>query len=484
MTQQHLITTPANTGLGNSPKAAFDICEANFNELYASAGVSGAFIGPLSATGPITAIATYPGFTIPASATPGGTSWGPQFDANWNVVQTQIKYNPTEWQVYTNAAQGIAQVINGTNQVVLVSGTPFDAAWVGLPYFYFAGNIYKVLSVTDASHLTVQTVAGGTVTWGSTTNDTFYFCTTSTTSVVNTNGNAVTFVSGQPFISFIDQCFINGVAYTVSAFNSPTSLTLSTSAGVQNGVTCSLYKNIGNELSNIRLQGLAGANEENFVITYTPAGAIIQTTYAGAGKYRKIIIGTGELPVGTLNAMIDLEPNATLGNPGTLSLGGLFGAEAMRIGTLQNQVNYWLVGGNTSGSTPFLAARGSDSTVGANIDLQGANTLTFSSHTFGSTEFQVFGIGGSSWLAVGSDSGNSPQLTANGAAGAVGMRLTPKGAGVINLNGATQVSGNLGFYSTAPIAQPTVTGSKGANAALTSLMTALASLGLVVNSTT
>lgn len=42
----------------------------------------------------------------------------------------------------------------------------------------------------------------------------------------------------------------------------------------------------------------------------------------------------------------------------------------------------------------------------------------------------------------------------------------------------------LGFNNASPIAKPTVTGSKGANAALTSLMTALANYGLVVDSTT
>ena len=39
-----------------------------------------------------------------------------------------------------------------------------------------------------------------------------------------------------------------------------------------------------------------------------------------------------------------------------------------------------------------------------------------------------------------------------------------------------------GFFGTAPAAKPTVTGSKGANAALTSLLTALSGLGLVVDS--
>jgi hypothetical protein len=41
----------------------------------------------------------------------------------------------------------------------------------------------------------------------------------------------------------------------------------------------------------------------------------------------------------------------------------------------------------------------------------------------------------------------------------------------------------LGFYgSTAPVAKQTITGSKGANAALTSLLTALANMGLITDS--
>lgn len=42
----------------------------------------------------------------------------------------------------------------------------------------------------------------------------------------------------------------------------------------------------------------------------------------------------------------------------------------------------------------------------------------------------------------------------------------------------------LGFYATAPVAKPTVTGSRGANAALASLLTALANLGLLTDSST
>ena len=44
--------------------------------------------------------------------------------------------------------------------------------------------------------------------------------------------------------------------------------------------------------------------------------------------------------------------------------------------------------------------------------------------------------------------------------------------------------GNVGFYATTPIAKPAVTGSRGANAALASLLTQLAALGLITDSST
>lgn len=54
-------------------------------------------------------------------------------------------------------------------------------------------------------------------------------------------------------------------------------------------------------------------------------------------------------------------------------------------------------------------------------------------------------------------------------------RLLPKSGGT---------AFTIGFQGAAPITQPTVTGSRGGNAALASLLTALADYGLVVDSST
>jgi hypothetical protein len=55
------------------------------------------------------------------------------------------------------------------------------------------------------------------------------------------------------------------------------------------------------------------------------------------------------------------------------------------------------------------------------------------------------------------------------------------GSGVFT--GPVSLRGNVGFYGAAPIAKPTITGSRGGNAALDSLLTEFVKLGLINNST-
>lgn len=59
-----------------------------------------------------------------------------------------------------------------------------------------------------------------------------------------------------------------------------------------------------------------------------------------------------------------------------------------------------------------------------------------------------------------------------------------RSTGQTNIASGLAVTGNTGFNGATPIAKPTVTGSKGANAALASLLSALASYGLITDSST
>jgi hypothetical protein len=66
-----------------------------------------------------------------------------------------------------------------------------------------------------------------------------------------------------------------------------------------------------------------------------------------------------------------------------------------------------------------------------------------------------------------------------------GKGSSPGYADAITIDSAQKVKlhGNVGFNNTSPIAKPTVTGSRGSNAALASLLTALANYGLITDST-
>ncbi len=65
--------------------------------------------------------------------------------------------------------------------------------------------------------------------------------------------------------------------------------------------------------------------------------------------------------------------------------------------------------------------------------------------------------------------------------------VTGGSAVYVQVAGVTRIQANatgVGFYGVTPVAKPTVAGSRGGNAALASLLTALANLGLITNSST
>ena len=85
--------------------------------------------------------------------------------------------------------------------------------------------------------------------------------------------------------------------------------------------------------------------------------------------------------------------------------------------------------------------------------------------------------GNRKWL-IGKDSGNRLQIGWNDGATPVAVFSAYIDSEV------TPTTALLSFYGAAPTAKPTVAGSKGGNAALASLLTALATLGLITDSTT
>lgn len=134
-----------------------------------------------------------------------------------------------------------------------------------------------------------------------------------------------------------------------------------------------------------------------------------------------------------------------------------------------------IMAGNSAGAGAGLSLA---SAVGAAIDRPLA--------VLDATARDGAGAGGHTFtFEFPSGAGGALQVLCNGTPA---MQISPSGAiflyGNITVQGSLQVQGNLGVFNHATAAKPTVTGSKASNAALASLITALASLGAVTDSST
>lgn len=375
-----------------------------------------------------------------------GTAWFTYGHGNWNSVQTALPLNPTEWQIWPSTGQGKAHCQNPgvTGVVIRDSGTAFDSAWVGRSIFYITpsgtiGQNQTVQSVTDTNTLTLSTLCNGA---GS---NTYQVATTSNSGVVNINGTAVTWVSGQPFNVFATASgawWFNGVSgYTCSNITL-TSANCNTT-GTSAGVSYLTDVNIDDEVATINVQKTLGAGEEENLSIKAHANGYysIKPQHSGTGTLWPLLLGAGNYSYdGSQRFQVGIYPT------GDLSLGGLPGRDTIRIPTQTGQyaTNYLRVspGSSTSGfPNPSLAIRPSvgsvDTNIGFNIDTAGTGQTFFTSHNFGFTEFLIDGSGGSKYLGVGSDN-TSPYLTARGTN--ANLALSADGSGSILLNSATQAT--------------------------------------------
>jgi hypothetical protein len=163
---------------------------------------------------------------------------------------------------------------------------------------------------------------------------------------------------------------------------------------------------------------------------------------------------------------------------GSTTLANLYGCDFRnRVnggGTVTNAINFYSLAEVQSSSAitnlfcvraggAFISSSTITNSYGVYIDPQDISGVTtgYGIYAAGSTDINY--LAGN--LLIGRTSGLS-------------------GAGDLDVNGQLRVGGNAGFYGTTPVAKPTISGSRGGNAAVASIATALATLGLVTNSTT
>ena len=361
--------------------------------------------------------------------------------ANWTILQSGINENPIELSLYGAQAQGRCSWAAGASAVTVLNGTTPRADWIGR-LFYCANTYFLVSGVAGQ----VVTLAAATLTatplalvdgpapgaaLASAGNSDFYVIDTSFVGTCDVAGAAVTWRSGQKF-AFVQQITIGGTTYRVAAVNSPTSLTLVSSAGNQINASFLGRGNINHQISTFRLQAKLGAYESNLTFAAQATGAYTIGSFGaqdGAGATQAscypVNISVGYTGPYQPQYLFEAHPGSGDCNSfdGRVSLGGLGGSEALRAirnpsGAL-NRVE--VVGGAAGSGNATIRARGKDPAVALAFDAQGAAGHDFTNGSYSAYQLRVAGpANATAYAAI--DSG----------VGFAGLTARPQGAGNTN----------------------------------------------------
>jgi hypothetical protein len=234
---------------------------------------------------------------------------------------------------------------------------------------------------------------------------------------------------------------------------------------------------------------------------------VLQLQYSGSNVFTVDKVGTVSCaagatfqgPIISSAFLTGVQPNFNVGASSTHGSGAVVVA---RLATTYNQA------ASTAANTDLQIQR-TETSLGSGaqlfIDCQAggvsqfkvdnAGNLTGKSayHTHvdvwaasGNADFTVRSGDGVSFFDVYAQAGASTLGIYDANTGATPFKIgasVPSNALVLSSTG-TAIGGRVGFNGTTPPAKPTVTGSRGANAALASLLSALASTGLLTDSST
>ncbi len=146
-------------------------------------------------------------------------------------------------------------------------------------------------------------------------------------------------------------------------------------------------------------------------------------------------------------------------------------------GTTEHELTSTLADFKTNGIVGGYVALGTNPADSGPVRIPhaGAAIAGRNSANDGNHSFLTWGTIANNWVGLGS--ANVAGVTVN-CTSAGSLLLSVNSSAVITIQDA-----KIGFFGATAIVKPTVTGSRGGNAALASLLTALANLGLITNST-
>ena len=125
----------------------------------------------------------------------------------------------------------------------------------------------------------------------------------------------------------------------------------------------------------------------------------------------------------------------TLTATGQTSLGGVAGAEGLRVGTTASSVNFWYAIGSTTNAGVQFRPSGADASIAALFSSKGTNQVSFYTNTFGSEQARIAHTASAvNYVQVtGAATTAPPTISAQGSDAAVDLTVTSKTTGVIRL---------------------------------------------------
>ena len=391
---------------------------------------------------------------------------------NWLSVIPSKNYNPQELIVYNSGASGFAISVQNTGFIDKTAGADFQASWVG-DQFYFLRKVFKVKSFVSATRLEVEEEDGTAVSFPSAETEAFTYSLTSGTGTCTVSGTTVTYVSGDPFVpNFFTRGFefslqISGafVAQTLDAnadtggftdgFNTTTQqYKLSSAPSAGDGTYNFQWKgNINDQLSTLRVQAIAGTIEENVNLIAYGGNPILgryyslETGFAGIGKMRPLLIGSGNYTDFTYAHHLGCFPrDDNTPNP-FLQLGGVQGRETLTIfgpsAPTNTGLNRFEIHSCPGGFAPAIRARGSDTNIGMGFDTTGNGDFGFT-QGFARTLFKMYGDNAASVNHIASiarQAGQPVELFVQGTDTNVDFIINAKGSGVLRFGTHTSQTG-------------------------------------------
>jgi len=244
----------------------------------------------------------------------------------------------------------------------------------------------------------------------------------------------------------------DGQVFSINVtFVDPSEYTLGSAVG--NGTYNFEWKgNINDQLSTLRVQAIAGSNEENVnIIAYGGNNFLgryysFETGFAGIGKFRPLFIGSGDYDnnAGYAHNIGCYSRDASNTRP-TLQLGGVQGRHSVAVFGPANGVPYanrFEIEGAAANFKPAIRTKGTDANVGFGIDTKGNGELVVS-QDFARTLFRVFGDASQSvnfLSTIARRAGQPVEIFADGGDTNIDFKLQPKGTGVMQFGVHTSSS--------------------------------------------